>query len=65
MEWVTCIAMLIASEYGCSPTGVLILEARLAQDVTFVTVDVEGYGLVNYMMPDALFADNSGVYEIH
>ena len=65
MDWINDIIFAIAKEAKVSPQHITVLRYELTQDMTLVTADIKGHGLTPIGMPDAIFAERSGVHTIH
>lgn len=64
MDWITDIIFAIAKEAKTSPQQIRPLSYELTEDMTLVTCEIKGQGLVPIGMPDAIFAEHSGVHTI-
>lgn len=65
MDWINCIIFAIAKEAKVPPQHVRPLRYELTEDMVVVTADIKGLGLTPIGMPDAIFAERSGVHTIH
>ena len=65
MDWINCIIFAIAKEAKAPPQNIRPLSYELTTDMTLVTCEIKGQGLTPIGMPDAIFAEHSGVHTLH